>query len=292
PKNMRLGLAMRCLSILSLFLLAQCSPTDVLNAVTPTKSIKSIETHSYGPEPRQALDVYAPASPKDGAPVLVFFYGGSWESGEKGDYKFVAEAFTSAGYTAVLPDYRVYPEVIYPTFLEDAASAVAWTTKRFPQRPIALIGHSAGGHIALMLGLDTPFLGQANVARCETIVATAALSAPVGIMPLKREPYISIFPDRMTAKDAPLRNVSAKTAPVLLMTGLKDTSVLPANSEKIAAALTDAGAEVQLTTYPDMKHADTAKYLSHFFDEDASLRADLLTFLEQAAQQSAPYCNP
>ncbi len=57
-------------------------------------------------------------------PVVVFFYGGSWQNGDRGNYLFVAQALTSRGYVAVLPDYRTYPETAFPGFVDDAAAAV------------------------------------------------------------------------------------------------------------------------------------------------------------------------
>lgn len=271
-------------------LLAHCGPVDVLNAVTPDKSIASVETAAYASGQRQTLDLYTPKTPKEGAPIIVFIYGGGWDSGAKDDYKFAAEAFTSAGYTVAVPDYRLYPDVIYPAFVEDAAMAAAWTAKRFPGTPLVLIGHSAGAHTALMLALETDFLASQGIERCQTIAAAAALSGPVGILPLKREPYISIFPERMTGQDAPLNTVSAKTPPILLMTGLKDTTVLPGNSISMAKALKEAGSPATLRTYADLSHTDTVKLLADFFTDESSLRGDVLGFLIDHSSAKAPFC--
>ena len=59
-------------------------------------------------------------------PVVVFFYGGSWQSGRRQDYSFVAQALTSRGCVVVIPDYRLYPEANFPAFVEDGAAAFAW----------------------------------------------------------------------------------------------------------------------------------------------------------------------
>lgn len=271
-------------------LLAQCGPVDVLNAVTPDKSIASVETIAFASGPRQSLDLYTPKTPKDGAPIIVFIYGGSWDTGAKEDYKFAAEAFTSAGYSVAVPDYRLYPDVVYPAFIEDVAMAASWTAQRFPGRPLALIGHSAGAHSALMLALETPFLQNQGVERCQTIAAAVGLSGPYGALPLKREPFITIFPERMTGQDAPLNNVSAKTPPIFLATGLKDTKVLPANTISLADELEEAGADVTLTPYRDLDHVDTVKLLADFFADESSLRSDVLGFLEQHSSTKAPFC--
>ena len=57
-------------------------------------------------------------------PVVVFFYGGGWNSGSKDGYLFAARPFVEAGYIVAIPDYRVYPEVRFPSFVEDAAAAL------------------------------------------------------------------------------------------------------------------------------------------------------------------------
>jgi len=119
----------------------------------------------------------------------------SGDTGSKDIYKFLAEGFTQDGFDIVVPNYRLYPEGRYPTFMEDNALAVAETINRFPNRQVALMGHSAGGYNVLMLGLVPEYLEAAGVNLCEQIAGIAALSAPVGIVPLKEEPLITIFPD-------------------------------------------------------------------------------------------------
>lgn len=89
----------------------------------------------YGSDPRQKLDVYQPRPtpdtrvPPDGYPVVVFFYGGSWTSGERRDYKFIGEALASHGIVTIVADYRLYPQVRYPDFLIDCARVVAWAER-------------------------------------------------------------------------------------------------------------------------------------------------------------------
>jgi acetyl esterase/lipase len=109
--------------------LAACSPLQALNAITPGKSYRKIADLAYGSDPRQKLDVYTPLNLKAPAPVVVFFYGGNWNSGARNEYLFVGQALASRGMVAVLADYRLYPQVRYPGFIEDSAQAVAWTLR-------------------------------------------------------------------------------------------------------------------------------------------------------------------
>jgi acetyl esterase/lipase len=122
-----------------------------LSGVTRTADL------AYGDQRRQKLDVYQPrratATPR---PVVVFWYGGSWTAGEKESYRFVGAALAQMGYVAVLPDYRLYPNVKFPSFIDDGARAVAWAQKHAADyhadgRRIVLMGHSAGAHLAALL---------------------------------------------------------------------------------------------------------------------------------------------
>jgi acetyl esterase/lipase len=69
---------------------------------------------SYAEGARRKLDVYQTRGTA-GAPVVVFFYGGKWQYGAKESYRFVAATLASRGYVVVVPDYRLYPEVKFPT---------------------------------------------------------------------------------------------------------------------------------------------------------------------------------
>src|SRR5688572_21309369 len=151
---------------------------------------------AYGADKRQKLDVYVPAAAALPAgsvttrPVVIFWYGGSWTNGSKSDYRFVGAALAERGYITVLPDYRLYPEVKFPAFLDDAALAVAWIQKHAhefggdPQR-IVLMGHSAGAHTAAFIALNRTFL-QKRGGNPEWIAGLVGLSGPYALAPNTR----------------------------------------------------------------------------------------------------------
>ena len=112
----------RAIAIAASILLGGCSPVAVLNGLAQggfsvTKDV------AYAPGPRGMLDVYAPRNAA-GAPVVVFFYGGSWQEGDKGMYRFVGAALAQHGIVAIIPDYRVYPAAKFPGFLQDCAAEI------------------------------------------------------------------------------------------------------------------------------------------------------------------------
>jgi len=265
--------------------LVACAPVNVLNGITPSDSFSKNKDVSFGELPRQKMDVYIASEPREAAPVIVFVHGGSWDSGSKDIYKFLAEGFTKDGFDVVVPNYRLYPEGRYPTFMEDNALAVAETAKRFPNRPIALMGHSAGGYNVLMLGLVPKYLEAVGVDRCSQIAGIAALSAPVGIVPLKAEPLITIFPDRFTKEDAPLNQVNGRAPKMFLANGEDDKTVYPDNSVALGEKINARGGNAEVKIYPDMNHTDAVKVLSRRFDGDSELKADLVRFFDGLPKQ-------
>ena len=120
------------------------------------------ETFSYGPTPRQVLDIYYPSEEKiSPSPVLLFFYGGGLVRGDRILsvvngllYTNLGHFFSKLGYVTVIPDYRLVPEAKYPSGGEDVLAALEWTDARFAGegRDIYLMGNSAGGvHVSTFL---------------------------------------------------------------------------------------------------------------------------------------------
>ena len=186
------------------------------------------EAISYGTEARQVLDVYSPAPQSERPPIVVFFYGGSWQDGNRGEYRFVADALTSRGYITVVPDYRVYPEYRFPAFVEDGARAFRWVLDHAeeiggdPER-VYLMGHSAGAHIAAMLALDERYLLDAGVPE-GSLAGTIALAGPYAFYPSRTANVAPVFahlPDEDLAR--PITFVDGNEPPFLLLHGAEDT---------------------------------------------------------------------
>ena len=147
---------------LGALLTAACSPVAVLNALAPREGVRTTTGLTYAAGERHGIDVYAPEG-AEGAPVVVFLYGGSWESGDRGMYRFLGASLASAGVVCMVPDYRVWPEVGFPGFVQDAAQALAWARRNATAHGgaadrVVLMGHSAGAHIATLLALDGDYL--------------------------------------------------------------------------------------------------------------------------------------
>jgi acetyl esterase/lipase len=214
----------------------------------------------YGQGPRRTLDIYTP-SHAQGRPIIVFWYGGGWEQGKKSQYRFVGATLAKAGYVAVLPDYRLYPEVVFPGFIEDGADAVAWVVSHAreiggdPER-IYLAGHSAGSHLAAMLAYDPAPLKRVGLST-HVVKGFIGLSGPYALDP-NNDTYRTIFGLPYTIKDwQPVQFVRPGSPPALLIHGAADNTVWVSHAQKMAAALDAAGVRETLKIYPGRKHADT-----------------------------------
>jgi acetyl esterase/lipase len=270
--------------------LSGCSSLGVLNGVndiTPGDGGTSREATAiaYGSDPRQMLDVYTPDKASD-APVIVFFYGGSWNSGRRQDYAFAARALASHGFVVVVPDYRLVPQVVFPAFVDDAANSLRWTVDHIAEHggdpaEIGVTGHSAGAYIAMMLALDPRWLAAAGVPG--VIKAAVGLAGPYDFFPF----VPGGAADAAFGREAdprvtqPITYARADAPPVLLLTGADDTTVLPRNAAALTAKLKGLGASAEERIYPGIGHIGIILAISKPFRGKAPALGDSAAFFHQ-----------
>jgi acetyl esterase/lipase len=284
------GAAGICMAILTATL-AACSGASSFAANAPTYfgSYRRVTDLPYGHDPRQRLDVY---SPKDSGrhPIVIFFYGGSWTSGEKSNYRFVGAALAARGFVAVLPDYRLYPAVTFPGFVDDSANAVAYVqahANEFGGDPdrLVLMGHSAGAHMAAMLALDNRYLTKAGV-RPGSVVGLVGLSGPYALDP-DTDTLRATFPQPTTPADwQPVQFVSDHSPPTLLLHGLTDKVVYVSHTEKLRDAMLAHKVRVETHLYPDRGHADTIASFCLVGRSRTPALQETIAFLQAVTQQS------
>ncbi|MGI4793304.1 MAG: alpha/beta hydrolase, partial [Janthinobacterium lividum] len=187
--------AFATLGVPAALLLAGCSPVRILNTLAPDRLVAT--DIAYGNDPRQRLDVYRPHG-RGPFPVMMFLYGGSWDSGARAMYRFLGDAFAASGILTVIPDYRLYPQVRYAEILADCAGALAWTRRnavRYGGRaaPPALIGHSAGAYNAAMLALDRSLLAAVGLSPRADLSRVVGLAGPYDFLPLHTDVLRQIF---------------------------------------------------------------------------------------------------
>jgi len=294
--------------------LVACSPLGALNALSPGGASQVSANLPYGPLPRQKLDVYAPRGHAGLSPVVVFFYGGNWSSGERADYAFVGHALASRGYVAVIADYRLYPQVHYPEILQDAARAVAWTAlevRRYGGDPARLfvMGHSAGAYNAAMVALDTSLLARHGM-RPQDLRGWIGLAGPYDFLPVENVNTrpVFFFPDT-PASSQPIHHVTPDAPPALLIAPQpgKDSLVNPQrNTGGLAAALRAVHRPVTEQYLAGVSHttlvaslaaplrmlAPTLDSISAFIDANSDTNADTNAHAHAAPETGTPAEKP
>jgi len=262
-----------------------CSPLRLVNGLAPSRTYRATHGVPYGSHPRYFLDVYRPAEQVGPSPVVVFFYGGNWKSGARGDYLFVGEALASRGFVAVIPDYRLYPEVRFPSFLEDGAKAVSWAFTRIDEQGgdpgrVFLMGHSAGAYNAAMLALDPAYLQAAGIDR-RRVRGLIGLAGPYDFLPLETDVGKAVFgfPDT-PLNTQPIRFVTADAPPALLVSGDGDSVVRPRNTRRLAERLRGSGVPVREVLYPGVSHLMLAGALAAPYRKFAPVLDDVTSFVE------------
>jgi acetyl esterase/lipase len=267
-------------------LLTACTNLALQAINTPSYLFSDLQSQrdiAYGDADHQRLDLFLPpaGAPNTGA-LVVFVYGGSWTSGTKEAYYFVADALTRHGYAVAIPDYIKYPDGVFPAFVEDIALAVAWlenNAEHYGNRStLYLMGHSAGAHTGALLITDERYLARHALGR-DTIDAYIGLAGPYGFKP-KEQKFRDIFANLDDFNQMrPLHFVSGVEPPVLLLHGEKDTTVLPVNTRQFAGKIDDTGGRAEHVIYDDQSHVSLVLAFSRVFDREAGVLSDVLDFM-------------
>lgn len=276
--------------------LMACSPVTVLNALTPSGTDSLQEGVNYGPGERHKLDIYTPegTAPTDGWPVVVFFYGGSWNHGERSEYRFVGESLASRGVMTLVADYRLYPEVRYPDFLYDCAQALAFGLREArtlggnPDR-MFVMGHSAGAYNAAMLALDPRWLGSAGHSPSD-LAGWIGLAGPYDFLPIRNPDVRPVFnhPDYPPGTQ-PMEHARNSTVPAFLAAATEDELVNPErNTIGLASRLEEANVSVDLNLYDNVNHMTLMAALSRPLSWLAPVLDDVVAFVSMDRTEINP----
>lgn len=215
-------------------------------------------TAVFAPEHALSLDVYRPRTPSSDAPVVVFFYGGSWQSGSREGYRFVGRRLAEQGALVVIPDYRKAPLPSFPGFMDDAAQAVRWARDNAREwggdpSKIFIVGHSAGAQIAALLGTDARYL-RAQGIETRTLSGVAGLSGPYDFA--INGNLLDVFgrDPALWPRAQAVNFVDGDEPPFLLIHGTGDRTVESVDSEQLAERLRGRDVPVRLMLLPGAGH--------------------------------------
>jgi len=230
-----------------------------------------------------ALDAYSPTDAHD-APIVVFFYGGSWSEGKRHWYRYVGDALADKGVVVLIPDYRKYPDVHFPAFMHDAARAVAWARDHAGEfggdpRHIFLMGHSAGGQIAALLACDKRYLADVGM-KPRDLAGMIGVAGAYAFLPfVDDEP--EIFGDDAKGRydSQPINFVDGDEPPMLLLQGTDDDEVPPNNAEAMAERAQAMDGTATLKLYPDVGHNAILLAIARGRHASVPTLADTLAFI-------------
>ncbi|MET0330322.1 MAG: alpha/beta hydrolase [Dyella sp.] len=257
-----------------------------LNSTDQHRDIATQHGVVFDPAHKLALDIYRPANATP-APVVVFFYGGSWTHGQRQWYRFVGTALAAHGVVVVIPDYRKYPDVKMDGFMADGARAVAWAhahASEFGGDPndVFVMGHSAGGQIAALLATDPSWLKPYGLTPRD-LAGLIGLAGCYDFMPIpaNEKDMLGMFgrsPDEQRLAQ-PVLYVTGQEPPTLLLQGTADTEVDPSNAISLNKAMLAQHDEVSLKLYPGVGHSPLLFALARPLHEHAPTLQDILAFI-------------
>lgn len=265
-------------------IISACSSTGlvVLNGVVKAENPRQITKNvAYGEQAWQRLDVY-PSKSQAAAPVVIFIYGGGWDSGKKSQYAFAANAFVKRGYTVVVPDYVKYPEGKFPAFVEDGAKAFEWTKKAIAEyngdpNNVFIVGHSAGAHTGALLATDAHYLADLGLNKSD-IRGFAGMAGPYGFTP-EAAKYVAVFkPETNYPKMKAINFVDGSEPPMLLIHGMRDRVVGVQNKDTLLKKLNQAGVKTHDIEYQGVSHIGLLLKLHPWFDAKHHAADDIDAF--------------
>jgi acetyl esterase/lipase len=258
-------------------------PVELVNKSVGTAGLSITRDVAYGPGDREVMDVYRPHGAA-GLPVIVFFYGGSWQWGHRADYQFVAALLAKRGFVVAVPDYRLYPEVRFPDFLSDCAAAVMHVMDHASAyggntAEVFLAGHSAGAYNAVSLALNGAYL-QSRGGSPDMLAGVIGLAGPYDFLPLRDKVIKDIFsPPSDIRLTQPITFARDGAPPLFLAHGGADVTVLPRNTTALAARLRQAGSVVDTRIYPKLGHIGILLSALPYFSWRAPVLKDALAFI-------------
>ena len=281
--------------------LSGCSASGVLDKLVPTDSYRMEPGVAYGPDTRHQLDIYRPlADPSAlnpagaGHPVVLFFYGGSWTTGERAQYRFVGEALARNGVLVLVADYRQSPQVRYPAFLQDGALATQWVFANVARlggdtSRIHLVGHSAGAYNVAMLALDARWLAPVGL-KPSQLAGWVGIAGPYDFLPIGNPDVQVAFEWPNTKPDTqPIAHVSGAAPRSLLLAANSDRLVDPQrNTVGLAQRLQTEGANTRVVLFDRVSHITVLASLASPLNWLAPVLPEVLGFVKEPPQKAPP----
>jgi acetyl esterase/lipase len=256
-----------------------------VNLRQPANDVVAHRNITYDTSSALALDVYSPANAEH-APVVVYFYGGSWMSGKRKWFRWMGEALAAQGVVTIVADVRLWPRTRGDGFLHDGAEAVRWArdhASEFGGDPshLFVMGHSSGGQIAAMLAMDKHWLAAVGM-KPRDLAGFIGVAGTYDFIPFDEPEFYDMFghtPDEQ-GRSQPINFVDGDEPPALLLQGEKDTIVYPSEAISLEGRYVAQGEPVELKLYPTLGHEKLLLAFGPLKDR-APVLADTMAFIRR-----------
>ncbi len=224
-------------------------------------------------DPLRSLDIYAPKDCKS-CPVIAFVHGGAWKTGDKSNHGIKGLFFAERGFVFVSIDYRTFPDVPFPLFVEDVSDAIAWIHRNIDRYGgdgdrIVLMGHSAGAHIAAMVAYERDFPLRRGI-QPETLKGLILLDGAAYDLIELRDSFPMLFDrfirpifgeDGQQLREAsPIHHIEkGYNPPTLIVHTRRPASI--SQARRLSERLREAGSQVELYCACDMTHSTVNRHL-------------------------------
>lgn len=261
-----------------------------LNRMTSRQSFELQEDLAYGDHPRHRLDVYRSLVPREERPLIVFVHGGTWSRGDKKDYLFVGESFAKEGFDVAIINYRLAPEYIFPSYIDDLVLALNYLNQQQNKLEIStehviLMGHSAGG-FNVMSAVYHP---QAYLLECkQQIKAIVGLAGPYHF-DYQGDIYLEqAFNPHIPYQDVmPYYFVEHNQIQHILLLAEKDRMVANSNTLDMHQKLLEKGNKSQIYSVPKTGHITLIGSVSSFFSPYFDTKQVILSHLDQVLMKKS-----
>ena len=247
------------------------------------------------------LDLYATTPSAEPRPAVILVHGGGWRKGDKGDIPVgnLAHWFAEEGTVAISINYRLSGTESAPAAVEDCKCAVRWL--RAHARDLGVdtsrllaAGGSAGGHLALMLGLshDPHLEGNGGWSHesstVNAVISYAGITDAEDLLygPNQRDFAVAWLPERLHRRQetaafvSPINHVSRSTSPVLFVHGNQDTTVPLEHSVRLHKALIEAGVDSSLLTIDGAGHGLKRLFAKEFHSKICTAQKAFMSAIE------------
>ena len=250
-----------------------------INSVEVPGSMRSRQA-VFCQEQQLMLDIYDGVASVNSS-VVIFYYGGNWQSGHRSQYRFVGEALARLGVIAVVVDYRKWPGVRFADTYGDGNKAIDWVMAEYPDRRIVLAGHSAGAHLASLLAIKRSLVGETP------IKGFIGFAGPYYFYPFSDPMHWHYFgPFWSYPLSQPVWQLHPNVPSMLLLHGANDHRVRRGQSKALYERVLHLGGLAIRRVYENLGHAELILECVRWRRRNAPVIEDIACYLDALTTHS------